>query len=106
MKKNDKYNYVRGSRTMDHGSRTYQVDGFNLPSVTTILSRTKDQSILTKWRNKVGHEEAERIFNLNLVASAGLACISSWRNISKTQGTRTLRRLASKLSRWLKRLLT
>jgi len=65
MKKNTKYNYVRGSRSTDHGSRTYQVDGFKLPSVTTILSRTKDQSFLKKWRDKVGHEEAERIFNLS-----------------------------------------
>ena len=65
MKKNNKYTYARGSRTTDHGSRTYQVDGFKLPSVTTILSRTKDQSFLKKWRDKVGHEEAERIFNLS-----------------------------------------
>ena len=65
MKKNKKYNYVRGSRSTDHGSRTYQVDGFKLPSVTTILSRTKDQSFLKKWRDKVGHKEAERIFNLS-----------------------------------------
>jgi genome maintenance exonuclease 1 len=65
LKKNNKYNYVRGSRSTGHGTRTYQVDGFNLPSVTTILSRTKDQKYLTKWREKVGHEEAERIFNLS-----------------------------------------
>jgi genome maintenance exonuclease 1 len=65
MKKNKKYNYVRGSRSTDHGSRTYQVSGFNLPSVTTILSRTKDQEYLKKWKDKVGHEEAKRIFNLS-----------------------------------------
>jgi len=65
MKKNKKYNYVRGSRSTDHGSRTYQVSGFNLPSVTTILSRTKDQEYLKKWKDKVGHEEANRIFNLS-----------------------------------------
>ena len=63
MKKNTKYNYVRGTRTTTQGSRTYQVSGFNLPSVTTILNRTKDQSFLKKWRDKVGHEEAERIKN-------------------------------------------
>ena len=63
MKKNTKYNYVRGSRSTDHGSRTYQVSGFNLPSVTTILNRTKDQSFLKKWKDRVGHEEAERIKN-------------------------------------------
>jgi len=64
MKKNNKYNYVRGSRTTDQGSRTYNIQGFKLPSVTTILNRTKDQSYLTKWREKVGHDEAERIYNL------------------------------------------
>ena len=65
MKKNDKYNYVRGSRSTDHGTRTYEVGGFNLPSVTTILNKTKDQSYLTKWKDRVGHEEAQRIFNLS-----------------------------------------
>ena len=65
MKKNNKYSYARGTRSTDQGSRTYQVNGFNLPSVTTILSRTKDQEYLTKWKNKVGHEEADRIFNLS-----------------------------------------
>ena len=65
MKKNTKYNYVRGSRSTDQGSRTYEVDGFNLPSVTTILNRTKDQGFLKKWKDRVGHEEAERIFNLS-----------------------------------------
>ena len=65
LKKNNKYTYAPGSRTTDQGSRTYRVDGSNLPSVTTILSRTKDQAYLTKWREKVGHEEAARIFNLS-----------------------------------------
>ena len=65
MKKNDKYKYVRGTSTMDHGSRTYDFNGSKVPSVTTILSRTKDQSFLDRWRAKVGHEEAERIKNLS-----------------------------------------
>ena len=65
LKKNNKYSYAPGTRSTDHGSRTYQVNGFNLPSVTTILSRTKDQEYLTKWREKVGHDEAARIFNLS-----------------------------------------
>jgi len=63
MKKNDKYKYVGVTRTEEHGSRTYDVLGLRLPSVTTILSRTKDQSYLDKWKAKVGHEEAERIKN-------------------------------------------
>ena len=67
MKKNNKYTYVRGSRTTDHesGTRTYDFKGAKLPSVTTILSRTKDQSFLDRWRAKVGYEEAERIKNLS-----------------------------------------
>ena len=65
MKKNNKFSYTRGTRTTDQGTRTYQVNGFNLPSVTTILNRTKDQGYLKKWKDKIGHEEAQRIFNLS-----------------------------------------
>ena len=65
MKKNNKFSYVRGTRSTDQGSRTYEVGGFNLPSVTTILNRTKDQEYLKKWKDKVGHDEANRIFNLS-----------------------------------------
>ena len=63
MKLNKKYNYVRGTQAMEHGSRIYDFNGMRMPSVTTILSQTKDQSFLTAWKNKVGHENAERIKN-------------------------------------------
>ena len=65
MKKNPKYNYVGGTVSTDHGSRSYEVAGFKLPSVTTILARTKDQSYIRRWKEKVGEEEAERIKNLS-----------------------------------------
>ena len=65
MKKNSKYTYVHAPSVTDHGSRTYDVHGIRLPSVTTVLAKTKDQSYLTNWKNKVGHEEAERIKNLS-----------------------------------------
>ena len=65
MKKNEKYNYVHGSRTEIHGTRTYDILGTKLPSVTTILAKTKDQEYIQRWRNKVGHDEAERIYNLS-----------------------------------------
>jgi len=65
MKENKKYNYVSGSSTTEHGARTYDIQGYKLPSVTTILAKTKDQSYLTRWKEKVGHEEAERIKNLS-----------------------------------------
>ena len=65
MKRNDKYKYLHVSRSTDQGSRSYDVSGVKLPSVTTILAKTKDTTYLDKWRAKVGHEEAERIFNLS-----------------------------------------
>ena len=63
MKKNAKYKYVSGTRSEVHGTRTYDFEGKKLPSVTTILSRTKDQEYLNRWRARIGHEEADRIFN-------------------------------------------
>ena len=47
------------------GRRYYNIDDngvlHKLPSVTTILSAMTDQSGLEAWRNRVGHEEADRI---------------------------------------------
>jgi len=63
MKKNKKYNYVPATRHDDHGSRTYDVQGLKLPSVTTILAKTKNQYYINKWKEKVGEQEAERIKN-------------------------------------------
>ena len=63
MKKSDKYNYLTASRHTDHGSRTYDIAGEQLPSVTTILSRTKDRKKLDEWIAKVGYDESERIKN-------------------------------------------
>ena len=65
MKRNNKYNYHQGTRITDHGTRVYNIAGYKLPSVTTILAQTKDKTYLNDWRNKIGHEEAERIFNLS-----------------------------------------
>ena len=63
LKKNKRYTYRKFSMSQHHGTRTYEFDGSRVPSVTTILSRTKDQSYLDKWRARVGVEEADRIFN-------------------------------------------
>jgi ATP-dependent exoDNAse (exonuclease V) beta subunit len=65
MKHNPKYQYIGGEQITEHGSRTYDVQGQRLPSVTTILAKTKDQSYIKRWKEKVGHEEAERIKNLS-----------------------------------------
>ena len=65
MKRNNKYNYVSGKQITDQGSRIYEVAGYRLPSVTTILGRTKNQQFLKDWKAKVGEKEAERIKNLS-----------------------------------------
>ena len=46
------------SRIEEHGSRLYDVNGTRLPSVTTILGKTKDQKFIKDWKAKVGEQEA------------------------------------------------
>ena len=42
--------------------RVYKTpDGESLPSVTTILSATKDMTHLNEWKNRVGHAKAQQI---------------------------------------------
>jgi ATP-dependent exoDNAse (exonuclease V) beta subunit len=65
MKYSDKYKYIQGRQITDPGSRVYEIKGSRLPSVTTILAKTKDQGYINRWKEKVGHEEAERIKNLS-----------------------------------------
>ena len=65
IKKSNKYNYVQGTQLSDHGSRIYDVAGYRLPSVTTVLGATKDQQFLKDWKAKVGEQAAERIKNLS-----------------------------------------
>ena len=36
-------------------------DGERLPSVTTILSATKDMTHLNEWKNRIGHDKAAQI---------------------------------------------
>ena len=61
MKKSDKYKYITGTAHTDQGSRIYEVAGYRLPSVTTILGATKNKQFLKDWTAKVGEQEAERI---------------------------------------------
>ena len=63
MKKNDKYTYHQGTMTTDHGTRHYEIQGARLPSVTTILAKTKDDTYLKQWYAKTGYDEAARIKN-------------------------------------------
>ena len=65
IKHNGKYKYITGTRIEDHGTRLYDVNGSRLPSVTTILGKTKDQTFLKDWIKSKGAKEAERIKNLS-----------------------------------------
>ena len=56
-----KYNYADLKRE-DGDVRLYLTpDGESLPSVTSVLNKTKDKSFLKKWREKVGEKKAEQI---------------------------------------------
>ena len=61
IKKLNKYSYAQGTRTTELGSRNYDIAGYRLPSVTTILGKTKDNTFLRDWIKKKGKEEAEKI---------------------------------------------
>jgi len=65
MKKASKFNYLQGKQITDEesGNRVYDFNGSRLPSVTTILGKTKNQQFLKDWKAKVGEERAEQIKN-------------------------------------------
>jgi hypothetical protein len=57
-----RYEYKSLERVTTPGGRRYIVgEDRALPSVTTILSKTKDMTHLIKWRQNVGEAEAQRI---------------------------------------------
>lgn len=56
-----KYQYTPIPRIQTEEGRKYQTASGNLPSVTTILSATKDCDALKKWREFVGDEAADNI---------------------------------------------
>ena len=63
----EKYNYQPLSRTidLDTNRRVYLTpDGRRVPSVTTVLDRTKPEEAkraLQEWKNRVGHQQAQKI---------------------------------------------
>ena len=58
----EKINYVKIKQINLDGKRLYEApDGSKTPSVTTILSKTKDMTHLIAWKKRVGEENAKRI---------------------------------------------
>lgn len=61
MKIIERYPYpALSSETQSNGSRKYLTPTGALPSVTTILSATKDMTALKEWRARVGDATADR----------------------------------------------
>jgi genome maintenance exonuclease 1 len=57
-----RYQYDELSKASRNGKRHYKTpDGRSVPSVTTVLSATKDMTALNAWRKRVGEQEATRI---------------------------------------------
>jgi len=63
MKLIKKYPYKHYNRFSDTTGRKYLVDNIKVPSVTTILSATKDKRFLDNWKRRVGEAEADRIMH-------------------------------------------
>ena len=60
----DRFSYTALERIDTPNGRRYVLpDGVQVPSVTTILDRTKDKSHLKAWADRVGHDQAEKIKN-------------------------------------------
>ena len=58
----EKYKYHTLKQINQNGKRVYETpQGDKIPSVTTILSKTKDMTHLNEWKQRVGEEQAQRI---------------------------------------------
>jgi genome maintenance exonuclease 1 len=58
----NQFGYEKLQRVDTSSGRVYKIDDFgHVPSVTTILDKTKDRAALDAWVARVGQEEADRI---------------------------------------------
>jgi hypothetical protein len=57
-----KYDYLTSLQSVQiNGERRYLYGDEKLPSVTTVLGKTKDQTFLDEWKKRIGELEAEEI---------------------------------------------
>jgi genome maintenance exonuclease 1 len=103
IKHSEKYRYQDATRIEEHGSRLYDVNGTRLPSVTTILGKTKDQQFIKDWKAKVGEQEAERIKNLS--SNRGTAMHKFLEHYILGTGYDDLTELGQTAKPWPKKLL-
>jgi CRISPR/Cas system-associated exonuclease Cas4 (RecB family) len=58
----ERFQYKNCKQVNQNGKRVYLTpDGESLPSVTTILSATKDMTHLNEWKKRIGEEKAAQI---------------------------------------------
>jgi len=88
---------------MDNGSRNYEVAGYRLPSVTTILGKTKDTSSLDSWIKRKGRKEAERIKNQS--ATRGTAMHKYLENYVLGKGYEDLTELGQETKRMAEKVI-
>ena len=50
MEWNNKFTYPKSTRSIINGSRHYNLEGSNLPSVTSIIKATKSLSSIYKYK--------------------------------------------------------
>jgi len=103
IKKLDKYSYAHGVRYTEQGARNYEVAGYRLPSVTTILGRTKDTSFLNDWIARKGRKEAERIKNQS--ATRGTAMHKYLENYVLGKGYEDLTELGQETKRMAEKVI-
>ena len=97
---NELYEYPKLKRVDTNGQRLYDTGKAKVPSVTTILGRMKDMTGINKWRDRIGHAEAQRI--LTEAANLGTATHKHLENhclgVERPTGTNLIRQIASKLA--------
>ena len=105
MKWNNKFTYPKSTRSVINGSRHYNLEGSNLPSVTTILKATQseeDKAGIAAWKERVGHKEAERI--KNEASSRGTSMHNYLEAFLRNKFNLELIEEDNKAKKWLKKL--
>jgi hypothetical protein len=101
---NKKFNYEELIQVNnDNGTRHYVTPHGNAPSVTTILSATKDHTFLTEWRNRIGDTAADDIVNQSVTIGTHMHnSIEHWiKGEDDVKGSNILRKQARKLAKIL-----
>ena len=99
---NNQFNYnTLIQETQDNGIRHYVTPNKDrVPSVTTIISASKDMSHIENWRNNIGNEKADQITKeSSIIGSHMHDNIERWlKNEEPVSGNNILRKTAKRLS--------